>query len=83
MMPFDGSGHGKSHYWPWQAQSIAENNGERCECWKQVAPQVDFVLENEIKIVIHCSRKILGCRQEFPETEKELKDRFYRFYKGV
>lgn len=81
MTPYDGSGYGQSTYWTWQLRSIAAQNGEACGCWEASAPRLKIKPDDKVRIKIKCVAKGLMCKQGFPETEKEMKIRFERFYK--
>ncbi len=82
MQPYDGSGYGKSTYWTWQMASVAEQNGEACPCWDTTLPTMKIIDGEEIKIKIICISKTVLCKESFPKTEKEMKERFTKFYKG-
>ncbi len=82
MMPYDGSGYGKSSYWEWQLKSIARNNGEWCPCWENKTPLLKFKSDDDvIRLKIKCLSKSILCKQCFPNTEKALKELFIKMYK--
>jgi hypothetical protein len=82
MIPYDGSGYGKSTFWTWQLRSIAQQNNEECYCWDSNMPSIKFKPDNDvIRVKIKCAAKSVLCKQAYPETEKALKEIFVKMYK--
>lgn len=79
----DGYGCGTSIYWTWQLRSIAAQNGEECDCWNTVHPILKIQEGDDLRLRIKCTVKSNLCKEAFPETEREITERFKKFYKVV
>jgi hypothetical protein len=81
MIPYDGQGYGRSIYWQNQAIDIAKNNSEKCDCWSETPPFIEFRDGGEFCLKVNCWDKTDACKVSFPKTEAELTNKFLRFYK--
>ena len=83
MPSTDGSGYGTSVTWDYRIKSVAKDNGEFCPCWQEKNPY--YLIEgtniDEVKFKIYCQKKVEGCKDSFPETEKSITEIFKRQYK--
>jgi len=83
MIPFDGTGYGRSLYWAISARDIARQNGELCPCWDKKIPELYYRTKTgymcDIKIKVKCADG--NCNDvNFEKKQGEIVKKFKEFY---
>lgn len=82
MIPYDGTGYGRSIYWETKTKQVARKNHEYCPCWDFISPIIKLSKDGEYQIKVKCYSKCDTCVSEFPKTNEKMTFLFRRFYKG-
>jgi hypothetical protein len=80
MIPFDGTGYGRSIYWQMKAKEVAKRKHEYCPCWDLNNPVIRPSQEGKLDMKIHCFLRSTECRVDFHRTEKVLTRKFKEMY---
>lgn len=81
MIPFDGTGFGRSLYWEMRTKEIARKNNEYCPCWDLRNPVIEFSSDGHYNVLVGCSMPMDTCIQNFDQTNAKMTKLFKKFYK--
>lgn len=82
MIPFDGTGFGRSLYWEMKAKDIARKKHEFCPCWENHNPVVELSTDGSYTVLVQCFNSGTGCLTDFSLTNEKMSKLFKKFYKG-